>query len=232
MRVQWFQHVPFEGLGSIEAWMSAQGHDLCGTRLYAGEEPPAPDAYDWLIVMGGPMNIYQEREHPWLVAEKRAIRAAIDGGRRVLGICLGAQLIADVLGAKVTRNPQKEIGWYPVERTTDAPQSPLFADFPERFEVYHWHGDSFGLPPGALSVARSEACAQQAYVWGGRVVGLQFHLETTPASAAELIDNARDEIVPAPYIQSAETMLADATRFDRLNLLMSRLLARLALAGC
>ncbi len=226
MRIQWFQHVPFEGLGSIEPWMRARGHVLACTRLHAGELPPPVDSYDWLIVMGGPMNIYQEHEHPWLIAEKRAIRAAIDGGRRVLGICLGAQLIADVLGAKVTRNPQKEIGWYAVERTTAAAQSSLFADFPNRFEAYHWHGDTFGLPPGAQRVAHSVACAQQAYVWGERVVGLQFHLETTPASAAELIENARDELVPAPYIQSAETMLADAARFDRLNLLMSGLLAR------
>lgn len=226
MRVHWFQHVPFEGLGSIEPWMRAQGHTLSCTRLYAGEMPPATDAYDWLIVMGGPMNIYQEREHPWLTAEKQAIGAAINGGQRVLGICLGAQLIADVLGAKVTRNPQKEIGWFPVERTPEAGRSPLFADFPERFEAYHWHGDTFGLPSGALRVAHSAACEQQAYVWDGRVVGLQFHLETTPASAAELIESARAEIVPAPYIQSAEVMLADATRFERLNRLMSCLLAR------
>jgi GMP synthase-like glutamine amidotransferase len=227
MRIQWFQHVPFEGLGSIEPWMRKHGHALACTRLYAGEKPPAVDTYDWLIVMGGPMNIYEESEHPWLAPEKRAIRAAIDGSRRVLGICLGAQLIADVLGARVTRNPQKEIGWFPVEKTPEARGSPLFVDFPPRFEAYHWHGDTFGLPPGALPVARSEACAQQAYVHGERVVGLQFHLETTSTSAAELINNARDEIVPAPYIQDADTMLADPARFARLNALMDSLLLRL-----
>jgi GMP synthase (glutamine-hydrolysing) len=226
MKIHWFQHVPFEGLGSIEPWLRAAGHALSCTRLHAGEAPPPMD-YDWLIVMGGPMNIYEEQAHPWLAAEKRAIRDAIDGGRRVLGICLGAQLIADVLGAQVTRNAHKEIGWFPVELTLQGQLSPLFADFPPRFEAYHWHGDTFGLPPDAVHVARSEACAQQAFVRGTRVAGLQFHLETTPASAAELIDNARQDIVPAPYVQSAETMLAGPARFARLNHLMDGLLARM-----
>jgi GMP synthase-like glutamine amidotransferase len=228
MRVHWFQHVPFEGLGSIGPWMQAQGHALTCTRLYAGEIPPQVTGLDWLIVMGGPMNIYEERGHPWLAAEKRAIHAAIDADRRVLGICLGAQLIADVLGARITRNAHKEIGWFPVELTAAGGGCRLLADFPPRFAAYHWHGDTFNLPSGAMHLARSEACAQQAFACGERVVGLQFHLETTPASAASLIDNARHEIVPAPYVQSAEAMLADPARFTRLNALMDRLLARMA----
>lgn len=227
MRVHWFQHVPFEGLGSIEPWMRAQGHALSCTRLYAGESPVAAETCDWLIVMGGPMNIHEEREYPWLAAEKQAIRAAIGAGRRVLGICLGAQLVADVLGGRVTRNPHREIGWFPVERVATDPSCTVFADFPARFEAYHWHGDTFTLPPGARQLARSAACAQQAYVQGERVVGLQFHLETTPQSAAELIRHCGDELVPATYVQSAVLMLADAARFDRLNGLMSALLTRL-----
>lgn len=224
-KIHWFQHVPFEGLGSIEPWMRAQGHALDCTRLHAGEMPPPEPDYDWLIVMGGPMNIYEEREYPWLAAEKRAIRAAIDGGRQVLGICLGAQLIADALGARVTRNKQKEIGWFPVELTAEAAAAAPFVDFPPRFEAFHWHGDHFELPPGAVHAARSEACAQQAFVWQERIVGLQFHLETTAASAGALIDNAGHELVSAPWIQQAGQMLAGPERFMHLNALMDRLLA-------
>jgi GMP synthase-like glutamine amidotransferase len=228
MKIHWYQHVPFEGLGSIEPWARAQGYTLTCTRLYAGEKPPPASVHDWLIVMGGPMNIYEEREHPWLAGEKRAIRAAIDAGQRVLGICLGVQLIADVLGAKVVRNAHKEIGWFPVELTAEADRCAGLADFPPAFEAFHWHGDTFGLPPGAVHLARSEACAQQAFAWHDRVMGLQFHLETTAASAAELIDHARDEIVPAPFIQPAAAMLAEPARFARLNVLMDRLLHRMS----
>ena len=228
MRVHWLQHVPFEGLGSIEPWMHAQGHTLTGTRVHTGELPPPVTAYDWLIVMGGPMNIYQQHEHPWLAAEKIAIHEAIDTGRRVLGICLGAQLIADALGARITRNAFKEIGWFPVQLSVEAGQRPLLADFPQRFDAYHWHGDSFSLPPGTLRMAWSEGCAQQAFIARERVVGLQFHLEITPAGAADLIDNARHDIEDAPYVQQAEAMLADPVRFTRSNALMDSLLHQLA----
>lgn len=231
MRVHWLQHVPFEGLGSIEPWMRARGHSLSCTRLHAGEVPPSAGAFDWVVVMGGPMNVYEEREYPWLVAEKRCIREAVAMDRRVLGICLGAQLLADVLGAKVTRNAQKEIGWFPVELTSAARRSDLFADFPACFEAYHWHGDTFGIPAGALHIAGSRACTHQAFVAGTRSVGLQFHLETTPQSAQDLIDNARNELVPAPCIQDEAEMLADPARFGRLNGLMSALLGRLEQAS-
>src|ERR1039458_5747370 len=102
MKIHWLQHEPFEGLGTIEGWLLGRGHTLSCTRLHAGEEPPAtPDGFDWLVIMGGGMNVYQYLDHPWLRSEKRLIGGAISAGRRVLGICLGAQLIADVLGGKV-----------------------------------------------------------------------------------------------------------------------------------
>lgn len=229
MRVHWLQHVPFEGLGSIEPWLAARGHEVAMSRLYAGDALPDPDDYDWLIAMGGPMNVDQEAEYPWLADEKRCLAAALAAGKRVLGICLGAQLMARALGAAVTPGAP-EIGWFDVELTGTAAQSPLLGGFPARFTAFHWHGDRFDIPDGAIHAAASEHCGNQAFVYGERAVGLQFHLETTPESAAALIDHCADELVDRPSVQSAETMLASPERFDALNRLMDGLLERLAAA--
>ncbi|MBV9468373.1 MAG: type 1 glutamine amidotransferase, partial [Abitibacteriaceae bacterium] len=143
MRIHSFQHVPFEGLASIEAWATSRGHTLSASKFYNSEPLPQIEEIDWLIVMGGPMNIYEENKYPWLVPEKHFIKQAIDRQKPVLGICLGAQLIADVLGAKVTRNPSVEIGWFPIQLTAAALNSPLFSFLPSQFPVLHWHGDTF-----------------------------------------------------------------------------------------
>src|SRR5690606_14426699 len=127
--------------------------------------------------MGGPMNIYEQDIHPWLADEKRLIRAAIDAGKRVLGICLGAQLIADQLGGAVTANAEPELGWLPVQLSDSGRAFACFADFPAEFSAFHWHGDTYALPVDAQCLASTEGCAQQAFSWGnGRVVGRQFHL--------------------------------------------------------
>jgi len=149
--------------------------------------------------MGGSMNIYEHRTHPWLVAEKAFLAAAVAAGKPVLGICLGAQLLAAVLGGKVFQNPEKEIGWWPV-RVFD--RRPAFDAFPERLIAMHWHGDTFTLPPGARRVAESEGCAQQAFVHGDRVVGLQFHLEQGPVDVSDLATACAAELVPARYVQT------------------------------
>lgn len=228
MNIHYFQHVPFEGLGSIGDWVRRGGHTLGATRFYCGDPLPAVETLDLLVVMGGPMNIYEEASYPWLADEKRFIGQAIAAGRRVLGVCLGAQLIADVLGAKVYANSNKEIGWFPVETTVAASGDGLFGAFPSRLEVFHWHGDTFDIPVGAVHVARSAGCAHQAFVYDERVVGLQFHLETTPASAWQIIAHGEDELVEGRYIQTPQAMLANAHRFDTINHAMQELLDRLA----
>ncbi len=158
MRVQVFQHVPFEALGAIEPWLAARDAQIGWTRFFEDPRIPAPDAYDWLIVMGGPMSANDEAALPWLRDEKRAIAAAIDAGKTVLGVCLGAQLIASALGANVTPNREREIGWFPIERVADPAAHPIARAFPARAEVFHWHGETFDLPPCAVHLARSEAC--------------------------------------------------------------------------
>jgi GMP synthase (glutamine-hydrolysing) len=201
MRIHYLQHVPFEGLGHIETWALQQGHGLSATALFSGEPLPTPEAFDLLVIMGGPMGVYDTDEYAWLTPEKRFIEQALRAGKKVLGICLGAQLMADVLGAKVYKNRHKEIGWHPVARAAGADNSPLADLFPAQFQAFHWHGDTFDLPAGALHLAQSEACRHQAFFYPPGVLGLQFHLESTEASIAQLIANCGDELVPGPYIQ-------------------------------
>lgn len=228
MRIQVLQHVPFEGPAGIADWARARGHRLAIVHLYEGEPPPDPVHYDWLVVMGGPMSVGDETAHPWLVPEKSAIRQAIDAGRTVVGICLGAQLIAEVLGGRVYPNPEREIGWLPVELTEPGRTSTLFATVPPTIQVFHWHGDTFELPPHAVHLARSPACINQAYLWDGRVLGLQFHLESTPESVAALVRECADELVPGVHIQSAERMLAAVGEdYERINRILFDILDRL-----
>ncbi len=214
MKIHWFQHVPFEGLGAIEGWLLARGHTLTRTRFYAGEHAPATvDGFDWLIVMGGPMNIYQYRDHPWLRAEKRVIHDAVAANKRVLGVCLGAQLIADALGGRVYQNDAQKIGWLPVTSVPEGAGSPFV--FPRESTVFHWHGDTFSLPPGGVWLARSKACEHQAFAVGAHVLGLQFHLEMTPGDVKRIATECADELTPAAYVQSAEEIVERAEKDDR-----------------
>lgn len=226
-RVHYLQHVPFEGLGSIEPWLVRRGHTITATHLYAGDVLPAPNDVDWLIVMGGPMGIYDYGEHPWLTAEKQFIRSCIDSNKIALGICLGAQLIADVLGGPVSKNPQREIGWFPLKVTDAGKQNAFGQILINAGDVFHWHGDTFSIPAGAVHLASSAACQHQAFVYDGKVLGLQFHLETTPESAGALCNECAEELTPDQYVQSAHQMLASAENFERINSVMEDLLALL-----
>ncbi len=219
IKLHWLQHVPFEDLGIIEEWAKTQYAEISCTRLYAGEQPPSIEHLDWLVVMGGPMGIYDHEEYPWLVAEKELIRQALEAGTTVLGICLGAQLIADVLGAKVYPGPQKEIGWFPVRRCENAP-----ALLPDELTVFHWHGDTFELPAGAIRLASSDACQNQGFVYNDRVIALQFHMETTPASMEALIQNCGHELADAPFVQTAEQLRAGIPNIAKINPAMKALL--------
>ncbi len=228
MRIHALQHVPFEPPGSIEAWARYAGHALAVTHRYRGDPLPMAQDVDLLVVLGGPMSVHDEARYPWLVGEKRFIERTIAAGARVLGICLGAQLIAQVLGARVYANSEKEIGWFAVETTEAARSAAVFQDFPRRLLAFHWHGDTFDIPAGAVHVARSAACAHQAFAFGERVLGLQFHLETTPAGARDLIAHGIDELVEGRHIQQPLAMLGYPERFAAINVAMQALLERLA----
>jgi len=226
MRAHYLQHVSFEGLGSIAPWLESAGYALSSTRFFESPDLPEIEQIDLLVIMGGPMSVNDENMFPWLVQEKRFIRETIETGTPVLGICLGAQLIASAMGAKVFRNPQKEIGWFPVTRVPSSDTSAFL--FPESAMVFHWHGETFDLPSGAVHLARSQGCENQAFQIGESVIGLQFHLETTPESVRELISHCRDELVPSRCIQTEMAMLSvDASRFKTINTLMDDFLHHL-----
>jgi GMP synthase-like glutamine amidotransferase len=225
MKAHYFQHVPFEGLGSIADWLSQRGHQIDCTRFYAEERLPDPDKPDFLVIMGGPMSVNDEVTYPWLISEKQFIRQFIAAGKPVLGICLGAQLIASAMGARVYPSPRKEIGWHHIE-STECADPPLFGN---RETVFQWHGETFDLPEGARHLARSEVCENQAFALGDRVIGLQFHLETTPESAALLVSHCGEELVAGPTIQSARQIVsANPQLYGQLNRRMADILCYLA----
>lgn len=223
MRVHVLQHVPFEGLGSIAAWLAGRGARVTVTRLFADDEFPALADIDLVIALGGPMSVNDEVELPWLVEEKRFVAQAIAGGKAVLGICLGAQLIASALGARVYPGAEKEIGWFPV--LAEAGNADSFV-FPASIEVFHWHGETFDLPAGAVHLAHSAVCRNQAFQIGSRVIGLQFHLETTPESAASIIEHCASELrVPQRFIQSESALRSGASaNYAGINALMVEVL--------
>jgi len=229
MRIHVLQHVPFEGPAGIGDWATRKGHPITTTPLFEHGRLPDMEAFDWLVVMGGPMGVRDEADYPWMANEKALIGTAIAAGKTMIGVCLGAQLIAEALGTRVYRNAHREIGWFPIELTDQGRTSDLFAFLPQRLQVFHWHGDTFDLPAGAVHLAYSEGCEHQAFLYADRVLGLQFHLESTPASVADLGANCVDEIVPGTYVQDAERMrTATGEDYARINQALFGILDRLA----
>ena len=218
------QHVPFEGLGSIHTWLQSMRADVTVTKFFESPTLPDVDDLDLLIIMGGPMSVNDEADHPWLAAEKQFIRSAIENDKAVIGICLGAQLIAAAMGAAVYPNKKKEIGWFPITGTQPDNAEELFT-FPQELLVFHWHGETFDLPDGAMRLARSDACHNQAFQLGSRAIGLQFHLEATPAGARDLVHHCRDELRPSRYVQSeAEILGIDPVCYSTINSCMDKVL--------
>jgi GMP synthase-like glutamine amidotransferase len=229
VRAHYLQHVPFESPGSILPWLEQRRASVTSTRLFEAHTLPAVGDFDLLAVMGGPMSVNDEAGHPWLIAEKRLVRDAIDTGRAVVGVCLGAQVIASALGCRVYRNEAREIGWFPVSATPAAAAGSL--RWPDELAVFHWHGETFDLPSGAVRLASSEGCLNQAFQIGDRVVGLQFHLEATPETVAAMVEHCRHELTPDRYVQSEQELLATPrASYARANRLMDDVLMSVARA--
>jgi GMP synthase-like glutamine amidotransferase len=230
IRVLCMQHEPFEGPAGIGDWAVARGHRLTQCRVYAGEPVPVQGSFDLLVLLGGSMSVNDEARLPWLVPEKRLVRASVEGGVPVLGVCLGSQLIASALGAAVTRNPKPEIGWFPVRTTPEGSASLLFSGFPATFTPCHWHGETFALPADAVLAASTDACPHQAFTLGDTVAGLQFHLEYDRDSIEQMMLHCPGDMnLPGQHVQDPEALRAGCALHAAENAgLLSILLDRLA----
>lgn len=220
------QHVPYEPLGLLDPLLRASGFRIRYVNF--GREPYREvdmRRYDGLVVLGGPMNVDQADRHPHLGHEVDQIRVALERDVPVLGICLGAQLIARTLGAEVTRNAEKEIGWFPIKATSGMGEHPLgkfFANFPM---VLHWHGDTFAIPDGAVHLAQSVACTNQVFLYGNNVLALQCHLEMARPHVERLCDACADELREGGrFVQPVEKILAPHVPFASSKALLDELL--------
>jgi GMP synthase (glutamine-hydrolysing) len=232
LRIHYFQHEPYEGPGCIKNWTEKEDHLLSCTQLYAGETPPVLNEVDVLIIMGGSMGIYDEADYPWLVDEKKYIKDALRANKPVMGICLGAQLLADVLGAKVNRARYKEIGWFPIRKTDAGKTSSLLQSVPDQLNVFHWHGDQFDIPEDCQSLAESDGCPNQLFQFGDRVIGLQFHFEATAESINRMIEDAGEELEEAGlYVQTKSAIMNGLQYARQNNGIMFSLLGKLSKFG-
>lgn len=218
-------HVPFEGPAAIKRWFAQ--HDI------ACEQKHVPQIDDWetlslpawLVIMGGPMSVNDTAQHPWINQEVAFIKRAIDAGTKVIGVCLGAQLIAKALGAQVLRNAHAEIGWHKIRAIESRNPHPLGALFTASPQVLHWHGDTFELPCGAQLLASSDACRNQVFIYANHVLGLQCHLEMGRKQAERLAHECADELAAGGrYVQSAAAILAPTQPFEAAQLLLNQLL--------
>ncbi len=202
MKVLIIQHVAFENSGYFQDIFTSFGADINYLNQFSREKKSIPD-YDVLLVMGGPMNIYQEDIYPWLREEKKIIKKAIEEGKIVVGVCLGAQLIADSLGAQIYKNTDREIGWFPVQKTNNR----ILNFLPDFATVFHWHGETFDLPEKCIPIYRSDLTENQSFIYDNRVIGLQFHLEMTQDGAKALCMNCRDEMAAGKYVMTEGDIL-------------------------
>ena len=217
-------HVPFEGPGIIAPWAKRNGIHMKFVRVF--EHVPFPDLgeNDMLLIMGGPMNVYDYHVHPWMEEEIEWVSKAISKGNPVLGICLGAQIIASALGVEVHPGDEKEIGWHPLQFLPAIGDYKIWKDHPGTQMVFHWHRDTFDIPDHAVRIAASEAFDNQGFIYKNRVVALQFHLEVTKESVGELVENCRDDIVPGPHVQSEEEIMNFPSSVDENIRLMTGIL--------
>ncbi|MBN2636662.1 MAG: type 1 glutamine amidotransferase [Prolixibacteraceae bacterium] len=224
MRIHYIQHVAHEGLGYIGEWAEQNNHPVTVTKLYEGEPFPEMSDFDLLVVLGGPMSVHDDDKIPWLQDEKSFVVHAITDGKKVLGICLGAQLVAHLLGAEIKKSPNTEIGWFPVKKTT---QHTMFADLPDEFTAFHWHGEMFDIPAGAERIFGSEGCDNQGFIYYDEIIGVQFHFETTPEAIEEMLANETIVATDENYVQRAEEIQTKKEYTKAINGYLATILERL-----
>ncbi len=221
LKVHYIQHVAFEPPAGILTFLKEKRIPVSKTLLYKNDKFPDLKKFDILFIMGGPMGVHDENRFSWLKEEKKFIEKAIKMNKTVIGICLGAQLIADVLGARVYRNRYKEIGWFEVEMEKEILKTKIFKGFPEKIVPFHWHGDTFDIPENSIKLGKSEATENQGFIFKNKIIGLQFHLEVTEDSVRKMIENGGNELKKNRYIQTPEQIFSKKENFIHLSKLLN-----------
>jgi GMP synthase (glutamine-hydrolysing) len=232
MNIHYFQHVPFENPGYIEKWANKNNHRITSTKFFEDSyQIPALDEIDCLIVMGGPMSVHDNEKYSWLKEEKLNIQKAIHSNKKILGICLGAQLITDALGVEVYPNSEKEIGWFEVEVKPSFQYYLPGIQLPAQLNVFHWHSDTFDLPEGAINHVSSENCQNQLFTIGENIMGVQFHFEATNDTVKAMVANCYSELVAGRYIQKSNEILNNNNNFHLSHLMLESILNRFIKKG-
>lgn len=224
MRAHYLQHVPYERPGVIEEWIEENGHVLTRTQLYRSPDFPDLSEVDFLVVLGGPMGAEDESEYSWLSREKAFVEEALENDIPVLGVCLGAQIIASVLGSDIYTAKYDEVGWFPIQLTEEGRNHPFLRAWPEEFDVFHWHGDTFDIPEGATHLVESSGCENQAFVYDDRALGLQFHVEMRPEDVEYMLEFGGDHDLQGPRVQDNEQILDQSQKCERGNALLKETL--------
>ncbi|WP_315794597.1 type 1 glutamine amidotransferase [Paenibacillus sp. BIC5C1] len=228
MKIVVFRHFLFDDPSVIISWSEDTEHELVMHDPAQGIQREWLHSLDLLVILGGPMSVYQENEYPWLIQEKAFVSEAIQMGKKVLGICLGAQMIAEILGGTVISNGEKkEIGWHQVQRKRD--YHPWLTHVPEQFTSFTWHGDTFSLPEGARLLMYSEACEHQAFAYGEHVLGLQFHLESTTQCIEQMLSRWSHELIDLPFIQKDFVIREGMVHSENSQMLLWGILDQIAL---
>ena len=212
MKIHYLQHDDLVQACTIEQWATEQGILLSNTQVHKGEAFPDTSDFDLLIILGGRMGAYEEDDYPWLIDEKAFIKRAIAENKYVLGLCLGAQILADVLGGLVHPHVHKEIGWWPVHFSPQI-EGTLLQGLPEMVHLFEFHGDTFTLPAGVKLLASSEGCENQAFIYNDRVLAVQFHPEVSVEKMKVLAEAVGN--VEGPYSQPAAHYMNEQAYFEQ-----------------
>lgn len=224
MKIHAILHASFETVGIIENWCEENGHSLNLTHSYADQVLPILGEFDFLIIMGGPQSPLQQNQYPYLTHAIQLIQESINAKKLILGFCLGAQLVAEALGAKTLKSPEKEVGIFPIMLTEEGKKDPLLQGFDESFNVIHWHNDMPSIPKEAVLLASSLGCPNQAFRYKSHVYGFQFHMEITQENAKKMCIHCPDDLTPSKFTQAQEIFLS--SNFHSINEKMKTILDR------
>jgi GMP synthase-like glutamine amidotransferase len=224
MHIHYFQHNHFEDLGYIGDWAKGNNITTSVTRFDLKPELLSIEDFDWLVVMGGAMGVHDSNQFPWIHAEIDFIKLVIHSGKIVIGICLGSQMIASALGARVYKNTEPEMGFWPIKFSPEAQKDNVFKHFPADLNVMHFHFDTFELPENAILMAKSTVTSVQAFRYGNNVFALQFHSELTESNIPIFIEELTPEIIPGRLVQQPSEILQNISFCRHNNKIFAKML--------